>query len=103
LTKSATGHIGPEFGSEFPLHQPVCCFTEERYELLGCVAPIHVEGEQTALLAADIASQASQLSFFMVQCRAVSSYEGQHVGHERYNAIRIKEIYNRKFGAEVYE
>jgi len=37
---------------------PVCFISEERHKLLGSVAPIHVEGEQTAVLATDVTSQA---------------------------------------------
>ena len=60
--------------------------------MLGSVAPIHVEGEQTALLATDVTSQALQGSLVMVPGRAVTCYEGQDVGHERYDAVRIKVI-----------
>jgi len=39
--------LGPEFGGEQLFDLPVCIFAsiEERDELLGRVAPIHVEGE----------------------------------------------------------
>jgi len=51
--------------------------------MFGSVAPIHVEGEKTAVLAADITSQALQLSPVMILGRAVTSYEFQ------YDAVRI--------------
>ena len=85
MTTAATRHFGPEFGREYTLHLPVCGITcaEERYEFLWSVAPIHVEGKQTAVLAADVTSLALQLSLVMVPGRAVTFYEGQDVGHER--------------------
>jgi len=91
LTPAATWHFGPKFGREHPLLLPVCGITsaEERYELLWSIAPIHVEGEQTAVLAADVTSQALQLALFMVPGRVVTYYEGQGVGHERYIAVGI--------------
>ena len=104
MTLSATWHFGPEFGREHPLRLSVCGITraEERYKLLGSVALIHVEGEQTAVHAEDVTSQALQLSFLIVPCRAVTFYEGQDIGHELYDAIRINGEGIRKFGAEVY-
>jgi len=56
LTPAATRHFGHEFGREHPLHLSVrVARVEERDELFGNVAPIHVEGEQIAVLAADVA------------------------------------------------
>jgi len=89
MTRAATQHFGPEFGRELPLHLPICgdSCAEERYELLGIVAPIHVDSKQTTVLAADVASPALQLSLFMVAGRSVTSYECQFVGQKRYNAV----------------
>ena len=66
LTPAALRHFGPEFGPEHPLHLPVCFVprAEERYKLLVYVAPIHVDGEQTAVLDAAVASQALRLSCY---------------------------------------
>ena len=102
MTPAATWHFGPEFGREHLLNLPVCCIAEERHKLLGSVAPIHVEGEQTAVLATDLTSQALQGLLVTVPGRAVTCYEGQDVGHERYDAVRIKVVGIRRFGAEVY-
>ena len=102
MTPAATWHFGPEFGREHLLHLPVCCISEELHKLLGSVAPIHVEGEQTAVLATDVTSQALQGSLVVVPDRAVTCYEGQDVGHERYDAVRIKILGTRTFGAEVH-
>jgi len=92
LTPTATRHFGLEFGHELPLQLPGCCVAhvKNRHELLGHVAPIRVEGEQTAVLAAAFAIQALQLFPVIVPVRAVASYKCQEVGHERYDAIRIK-------------
>ena len=89
MTPSATRHFGPEFGCKHPLHLSVFGVTraEESYKLLGSVAPIHVEGKQTGVLAADIAIQALQLSFVILPGRAVTFYEGQDVGDERYDDV----------------
>jgi len=91
LTPAATWHFGPEFGREHLLHLPVCDVTcaEERYKFLWSVAPIHVEGKHIAVFAADVTSQALQLSV-TVPGRGVTFYEGQDIGHERYDAERIK-------------
>ena len=70
--------------------------------MFGRVAPIHIDGEQSAALAADVASQALQLTPFMVPVPAVSSYEGQDVEHERYEVVRIEVVNTKKFGLEVY-
>jgi len=44
LTPVAPRHIGPEFGSEYPLHLPVCgaARVEKRHEMLGSVSSVHV-------------------------------------------------------------
>ena len=47
---------------------------------MGSVAPIHVQGEQAAVLAADVTSKALQLSPVTVPGRAVMFHEGQEVG-----------------------
>ena len=101
MTPSATWHFGPEFGREH-LYLPICCIAEERHKLLGSVAPILVEGEQTAVLATDVISQALQGFLVTVSGRAITCYEGQDVGHEQYDAVRIKVVGIRRFGAEVY-
>ena len=83
LTPAATQHFAPKFGREHPLHMPVfVTHVEERYELLGNVAPIHVEAEQTAVLAADVASQAMQLSLVIVPGHVVTPYECQEFGDD---------------------
>ena len=84
MTSADTRLFGPEFGSEHTLHPPDSGVSrvEERYELLCSLDPIHVEGEQTAVVPTDDAIQALQLSPFMVPCRAVASYEGQNIWHE---------------------
>jgi len=104
LTPGATGHFGPEFRREHPLHLPVCGIipAEESHKLLGNIDPIHVEGEQTAVLAADITSQALQVLILTVLGRAVTFYEGQDFRNERYDAVRIKVVGIRSFGVEVY-
>jgi len=102
LYPAATRHFGTEFGCENPVHLQVCVTrVEERYELLGSVAPIHVEGEQTALLAADVACQALQLFPFILPGRVVTSYESQDVGHKLYDAVRIKVECTRRLRAEL--
>jgi len=58
---------------------------EERDELFWRVAPIHVEGEQTAVLAVDDDSKDLQLSPGVVPCRAVASYEFQRFGQETFD------------------
>ena len=83
-----------------PIHLPVSVTrVEERYEMLGSLAPIHVEGEQTAVIAADVATEDLQLSFILVPGRAVTTYECLDVGQERYDAVRIKVVGIRRFGA----
>jgi len=74
LTPAATWHFGPEFGREHLIHQLVCGVTcaEERYKMLWIVTPILVEGEQIAVLAANITSQALQLSLLSFPGRAVN-------------------------------
>jgi len=67
--------------------------------LLGSVAPIHVQGEQTAVLAADVTCQALQLSFVTVPCRVLPLDNVHDVGHEWYDSVGIKGI--RRFGSEV--
>jgi len=69
LGPAATWHFGPEFGREHILHLLVCgvTCTEERYKLVWSVAPFHVEGKQTAVLAADVTNQALQLFFLRSQ------------------------------------
>jgi len=69
--------------------------------MLGSVALFHVKGEQTAVLATDVTSQALEGSLVMVPGRTVTCYEEQDVGHERYDAVRIKVLSIRRFGAEV--
>ena len=74
IDPTAPRNFGPEFGCKHPLHLPVCIArVEERQEWRGSVASIPVEGEQTAVFAADVASQALQLSPVVVPCRAVAS------------------------------
>ena len=70
--------------------------------MLGSVALFHVKGEQTAVLATDITSQALHSSFVRVPGRAVSFYEGQNFGHERYDSLGIKVVCIRRFRVEVY-
>jgi len=101
LTPASTWHFGPEFGREH-LQMPVYCIAEERHKLQGSVAPIHVESEQTAVLAANVTSQALHGSLVTVSGRAVTCYEGQDVGRVRYDAVPIKVVGIRRFGAEVY-
>ena len=73
LTQGATRHFGHEFGRERHLHLSVRVEgVEEHYDLFGSEAPFHVQGEETAVLAADVARQALQLSPVMVPCRAVA-------------------------------
>jgi len=81
--------FGPEFGSEQPLHLPVCMFAsiEERDELLRRVAPIHVDGEQTGVLSADVVRQALQLLPVIIPGHAVAFNECLDAGSERYDAI----------------
>jgi len=103
LTPAATRQSGPEFGHKHPIHLSVrVARAEERDEFFRSVAPIHVEDEQTAVLAADVARHALQLSPIMVPGRAVASYESPDVGHERYDAIRIEVVCTQRFGPEVY-
>jgi hypothetical protein len=65
------------------LHLSVCIAHtgEERGELLGGVTPVHVEGENTAVLATDVTGQALQVSVVIVAVRAVSAYERTDRGH----------------------
>jgi len=57
MTPAATPHFGPEFSLEPPLHLAVrVARFEERDELFGSVTPNHMEGEVTAVLAANFAS-----------------------------------------------
>ena len=90
MTPAAAWYFGPENGREHSLH------------LLLSVAPIDLESEQTAVLAAEVASQAFLLSPVMVPGRAVTYYEFQDVGPERYDVIRIKVLSTRRFWLEVY-
>ena len=94
MTPTAKWHFGPEFGLEHPLHLDVCGFNlaEESDELQGSVTPIHVEGKQTAVLAADVTNQALQLSLVIVPGRSVTFHEDQNVGHERFDAVGIKVV-----------
>ena len=95
-------HFGPEFFREYLLHLPGCCNAERRHKLLGSLAPIRVEGEQKAVLATDVTSQALQGSLSMVPGLAITCYEDQDVGHEQYDAVRIKVESVVRFAAEVY-
>ena len=71
------------------LHLSVCIANtgEERGELLGGVTPIHVEGENTAVLAPDFTDKTPQLSLVIVPGRAVATYERLARWHLWYNAI----------------
>jgi len=71
--------------------------------MLWIVAPIHVQGEQTAVLATDVTSQAMQLSPVTVPGRAFPLYKVHDVGHEWYDAVGIKIVGIRRFGSEVHE
>ena len=81
---------------------PVCLCSEERHKLLGIVAPVHVQGEQTAVLAADLTCQALQLSFVKISGRAVPPENVHDFGHERYDAVGIKLVGLRRFGSEMH-
>jgi len=102
LTPTTTVHFSPEFSREHILHLTVCLCVEKRYKLLGILASIHVEGEQTAVLASDVTTQTLQLSLVTVPGNAVTFYEKQDVGHERQDAVRIKVVGIRRFGTELY-
>jgi len=96
-------NFGPELSREHPLHLGVSGSNlAEESELLVSVAPIHAEGKQTAVLAADVTSQALQLSPVTTPGRAVTFYEGHDVRHERYDAVRIKVVSIRRFGSEEH-
>ena len=83
MTTTATRQADPEFGREHTLYLRVrVARVEWRDELFGSAAPIHVEGEQSEVFAADVARQALQQPTVMVLGRAVASYECQDVGHE---------------------
>jgi len=58
LTPAATRQDGSKFRRDHLLHLSVCIAPtgEERDELLWCVNPVHVEGEKTAVLDAEVAA-----------------------------------------------
>jgi len=64
----------PKFGHEHLRHLSVCISPtgEERDELLRGVTPVHVEGGKSAVLAADVAGQALQLSLVIFPGGAVA-------------------------------
>ena len=64
LTQAATRQGGPKFRRKHLLHLSVCITStgEERDELLCGVTTVHVDGEKTAVLAAEFTGQALQLS-----------------------------------------
>ena len=66
------------------------------------VAPVHVQGEQTSVLAADVTCQALQLSFVTIPGRAIPLDKVHDVGHERYDAVEIKIVGIRRSGSEVH-
>jgi len=69
---------------------------------VGSVAPVHVQGEQTAVLAADVNCQALQLSFVTIPGRSVPLDKVHDIGHEWYDAVGIKIVSIRRFGSEVH-
>ena len=71
------------------LHLSVCIAHtgEERGELLGGVTPVHVEGENTEVLATDFTDKTLQLSLVVVPGHAVATYERLDRWHLWYNAI----------------
>jgi len=73
----------PKFRREHLLQLSVCFVPtgEERDELLRGVTPDHVEGEKTALLAADFTGQVLQFSFAIVPGGAVVKEERLDTGY----------------------
>jgi len=73
LTPATTRQGGSKFGREHQLHLLVCIAPtgEERDELLKGVTPVHVVGENTAVLASDVTVQALHLSLVIVPGGAV--------------------------------
>jgi len=63
---------------------------------------IHVEGEQTGVLALNVTSQTLQLSPVTIPCLAVSLYKDHDVGHEWYDGVAIKVVGIRRFCVKVY-
>jgi len=55
--------------------------------LLRSVTPVHVEGEKTALLAANVTGQALQLSLFIVPGGAFVMEESLYTGYDWDDAI----------------
>ena len=103
MTSAATRQLSPEIGSEQSLHLHVCVARiAERDELFRVVAPIHVEGEWTAVFAAHVTRQTLLLSPVIVPGRAVEFNELLDVGYKRYQAIAIKVVGTRRLESEVY-
>ena len=74
LTPATTRQGGIKFGRELLPHLLVCIAPtgEERDELLWLLAPVHIEGEKTALVAAEVTRQALQLSLVIFPGGAVA-------------------------------
>ena len=77
LTPAATRQGDPKFGREHLRHLSVCIAptNEQRDELHRGVTLVHVEGEKTAVLLAEFAGQALQLSLVIFPCGAVAFLE----------------------------
>jgi len=66
------------------------------------VPSVGIEGEQAAVLAADVAGEALQLPPVVVPDGAVATYEGVDYGNKSgRHAIRIKVLGTRGFGQEL--
>jgi hypothetical protein len=88
VTPAATRQDGTKFGREH-LHTSVCIAPtgEESDVFLRGVTPVHVEGEKTAVLAADVTGQALQLSLVIVPSGAIVMEERLNTGYEWDDAI----------------
>ena len=74
---------------------------EDPIDLVRAVTPVRVEGEQSEVLAADVAGQVLQLSLVEVADGAVATYELVDGGNERgRNAVRIEVGSARGLGQE---
>ena len=75
----------------------------QEFDNLARAIPLaSIEGEQAAVLATDVASEALQLSPIVVPDGAIATYEGVDGGNKSgRHAVRIKVVGTRGFGQEL--
>ena len=93
MTAAAAAQQRSELGHEVPGCLLVCLAgVEESDKLLRDVSQVRVEGEYTAIFAADFTRQALKLFLVIIRDCTFASYERLNIGNERYDAVRIEVV-----------